>query len=376
VTDGVELPSSLRSYVLHPYLGFVADDDATTGPTAHSYGKLVRSELGFFRRTDTVSSTTADPIRIGIFGGSVAFMFGMVAEEALARAVEASPAAAGREVVVENFALPGHKQPQQLFTLLYLLLLGRRFDVVVNLDGFNELVLPVTENLAHGSAAIYPRSWSLLAAGAAGTSLREAAVTRSDDVVLRRLLARAFSVRLVRRSFAATLLWQALDDALDARVATLDARLAARLGAQVPDALRGPPTADAAMSDPLPELVRLWRESSLLMREVCAANGIAYVHALQPNQYVPASKPLAPRELQVAYRPDHPYRALVESGYPLLVAQGRELQNAGVRSVDLTKVFANVRAPIYVDDCCHFGTRGDLLVATPLATAIAAALSH
>jgi hypothetical protein len=112
------------------------------------------------------------------------------------------------------------------------------------------------------------------------------------------------------------------------------------------------------------------------MREVCAANGIAYVHALQPNQYVPASKPLAPRELQVAYRPDHPYRALVESGYPLLVAQGRELQNAGVRSVDLTKVFANVRAPIYVDDCCHFGTRGDLLVATPLATAIAAALSH
>lgn len=211
---GVELPSSLRSYVLHPYLGFVADDDTTTGPTAHSQGQLVRTDLGFFRRTDTVVPTTADPIRIGIFGGSVAFMFGMVAEQVLARAVAASPEAASREVVVENFALPGHKQPQQLFTLLYLLLLGRRFDVVVNLDGFNELVLPVTENLAHGTAAIYPRSWSLLAADAAGASLRKAAVTRSDDVALRRVLARAFSVRIVRQSFTATLLWQVFDDAL------------------------------------------------------------------------------------------------------------------------------------------------------------------
>lgn len=159
-------------------------------------------------------------------------------------------------------------------------------------------------------------------------------------------------------------------------MATLDARLASQLGAEVHDALRGPPTAGAATGDSLLELVRLWRESSLLMREVCAANGIAYVHALQPNQYVPGSKPLAAHELQVAYRSDHPYRALVETGYPLLVAQGRELQSAGVRFVDLTMIFANVPAPIYVDDCCHFGTRGDLIVATRLAPAIAAALPH
>jgi hypothetical protein len=373
--DGIDLPSSLRAYVLHPYLGFVADTAPGVGPAVESEGRLVPTELGFFRRKDAVAATTADPIRIGIFGGSVAFLFGMVADDALARAVAAAPAAAGREVVIENYALPGQKQPQQLFTLLYLLLLGRRLDVVVNLDGFNELALPVTENLAQGIAAIYPRSWSLLAAGSSSTELRETAADRSGEVGLRRLLARAFAVPVVRRSFAATLLWQALDDALATRIATLDAQLASQLGGQIPAALRGP-AASARADDPLPELARIWRESSLLMRHVCDANGIAYVHALQPNQYVPGSKPLAPPELEQAFRADHPYRTVVERGYPLLIEQGRQLQASGVRFVDLTRVFADEREPIYVDDCCHFGTRGDLLVATPIAAAVASALAH
>lgn len=374
IAGDVELPSSLREFVLHPYLGFVADEAATTGPGVISEGRLVPTELGFFRRKDAPVPTTADPLRVGIFGGSVAFMFGMVADQALARAVASSPAAGGREVVIENYALPGFKQPQQLFTLVYLLLLGRRIDVAINLDGFNELVLPVTENLAQESAALYPRSWSLLAA-ASGGGLLAAIADRSDEAALRRVLARTFSVPIVRSSYSAALLWRALDDALAVRIASLDAQFTSKLAARVPAALRGPPTTPASAADPLPELARVWRESSLLMQQICAANGIAYVHALQPNQYLPGSKPLAPREVETAFRADHPYRALVERGYPLLAEQGRRLQAAGVRFVDLSMVFSGVTEPIYVDDCCHFGTRGDLLVAAPLATAVSGALT-
>src|SRR5690349_2506985 len=39
--DGIDLPSSLRSYVLHPYLGFIADTDPSVGPAADSEGRLV-----------------------------------------------------------------------------------------------------------------------------------------------------------------------------------------------------------------------------------------------------------------------------------------------------------------------------------------------
>ncbi|MBY0279416.1 hypothetical protein K2Z84_29115 [Candidatus Binatia bacterium] len=371
-----EVPSSLRPYVLHPYLGFVGDAEGTAGPVVNSKARLVPTELGFFRRRDAAAAKSADPIRIGIFGGSVAFQFGLWADDVLAEAVAASAAAAGREVVVETYALPGHKQPQQLFTLLYLLVLGRRLDVVVNLDGFNELALPVSENLAQGSAAIYPRSWSLLAATSASAALREAAADRSADAALRRMLARTFSAPVLRQSPTAALLWKLLDDALATRIADLDSAAGATLNDGIPAALRGPTSAVRPADDPLPELARLWRQSSLLMQQICRANGIAYVHALQPNQYVPDSKPLAPSELASAFRPDHPYRALVERGYPLLVEQGRVLAESGVRFVDLTMVFANERKPVYVDDCCHFGMRGRLLLAPPVAAAISAALAR
>ena len=52
------------------------------------------------------------------------------------------------------------KQPQQLFKLLYLDLLGFQPDVIINYDGFNEIALPFAENLPSNLNAIYPRSFS------------------------------------------------------------------------------------------------------------------------------------------------------------------------------------------------------------------------
>ena len=38
-----------------------------------------------------------------------------------------------------NLALFGYKQPQQLTTLAYLMSIGGQFDLVLNIDGFNEV---------------------------------------------------------------------------------------------------------------------------------------------------------------------------------------------------------------------------------------------
>ena len=58
---------------------------------------------------------------------------------------------------VYNAAIPGGKQPQQLFLLNYLLLLGYEFDIVINIDGYNEVVFPLAENLPNGLWPHYPR---------------------------------------------------------------------------------------------------------------------------------------------------------------------------------------------------------------------------
>jgi hypothetical protein len=57
--------------------------------------------------------------------------------------------------------MTGWKQPQQPLALSYFLSLGAKYDVVMNLDGFNELALPFLNNLRAGVYPFFPRLWNL-----------------------------------------------------------------------------------------------------------------------------------------------------------------------------------------------------------------------
>ena len=59
----------------------------------------------------------------------------------LAAALAAAPAFRGRDIVPLCFSHEGYKQPQQLLILSYFLSIGQAFDVVVNIDGFNEVAI-------------------------------------------------------------------------------------------------------------------------------------------------------------------------------------------------------------------------------------------
>jgi len=106
------------------------------------------------------------------------------------------------------------------------------------------------------------------------------------------------------------------------------------------------------------------------MHALCEANGIRFFHFLQPNQYVAGSKPMEAGERMRAVNPANPYAHFASVGYPLLRGAGSELRSAGVNFHDLTLVFENVREPVYIDDCCHVGPRGDELIADAMAAAI------
>ena len=117
-------------------------------------------------------------------------------------------------------------------------------------------------------------------------------------------------------------------------------------------------------------IIEVWSRSSLLMHRITVASGARYYHLLQPNQYDPGSKPLLPEERARAYDPESKYRPVVESGYPLLRAEGRELVEAGVRFVDLSMAFHAVSEPLYLDHCCHFDQRGSEILAGALVAEI------
>ena len=106
------------------------------------------------------------------------------------------------------------------------------------------------------------------------------------------------------------------------------------------------------------------------MARLARANGIVYVHALQPNQYLEGSKPLSEEEQRVAFDPRHKYRTGVVEGYPLLIEAGRRLRDNNVNFLDWTSAYENVEESLYVDSCCHVNELGNELLIDDLVRAI------
>ena len=375
--------------VLHPFLGYVFDPALNAAENRVAEGRLLISDLGFFvppegaqasvpetataPESATGQAGAAEPLDVAIFGGSVAFILCFEGDDVLRDALPEIPAFAGRPVRFSRFALGGYKQPQQLATYVWLLSLGRSFDVVINLDGFNEVVLPWVENIPQGTFPSYPRNW----AGRVGSlpdprrqeGLGELAFLRGR----RRGRARLFAQPAVRYSYLWNLLWRLQDGLLEGRIADVEEALlrhppaAAKRGY----AATGPQWQAGSTAEAFAELAAVWARSSLQMHRLASANGSLYYHFLQPNQYVPGSKRLTAEERRKAFDADHPYRAAVEAGYPALEAAGVELAREGVRFTDLTGLFQDVEETVYFDTCCHVNRHGTALLARAIGDAIA-----
>lgn len=303
-------------------------------------------------------------------GRAQAFHFAKLGLPRVIEALRRDPAYAGKEFVVANLAVGGYKQPQQLMTLNYLLTLGFEFDVVINVDGFNEVALYPAESVARQVFPIYPRTWYAtmnLAPDRELQRLQGVALFAADRVVSR---AQAFSDSLLRFSPTANLVWslghrRRLREHGEALQAVREFQPAAS-----PYSATGPRVSFQQEADLFGHLASIWSRSSLQMDQLCRANDIRYYHFLQPNQYAPNSKPLSGQERRDAFRNDHPYRNGAKKGYPLLVQEGKRLHQAGVRFVDLTGIFDDRAETLYIDDCCHFNEFGNELVAERVAVAM------
>lgn len=353
--------------VPHPYVGFVPGS-VRRDPRARVSG-LCDAPLG----DPTSPFFDEDEFVVAIGGGSFAAGIANNEWERLRERLRALPEVGGRDPLLLKLAIPGQKQPQQLEALAYVLALGVEPDLVVQIDGFNEIALHGRRNARLGVFAAYPSNWLPVHAG------------RADPVALGTLVAmQRRRLESAQEALTSPLRWSFLYQAWwherDRRFARrADAALerveaAAREVARERPALLGPPTRDEDEETTRERLVTLWRRSALAMHALCASRGAVFLHVLQPNQYVPGTKTLSEEERAVAWREDSPYREPVERGYPLLREAGAELAAAGVRFVDATGLFRDVAEAVYVDDCCHLNGLGQRLFTDALADWIAAAL--
>lgn len=348
---------------IHPYFGYVyTPRDSEAEPNA-----IAISEDGFLDDKPVVRKRDESRLLVGIMGGSVAGQLGTWHSGALKSAVMNRPEFDREDVEFIRLGMPGYHQPQQLQQLTYVLVKGGEFDVVVNIDGFNEIAVPAALNAPRGANPLYPMNWSMIALDVPDLKLRRHLGAIAYLQEERRMRAERFHDSLRAYSVLARLLREFDDNRLARSISQHAWQVQQFPIDDTPYFIRGPEHDHNPPGGLVPYCVDVWKRSSQQMHTVCESHGIRYLHFLQPNQYLPESKPLSNDEQRIAYEAQSPYRQVVEEGYPLLQAAGKELRSAGVEFVDLSLLFREVDDTLYVDNCCHFNRTGNEIMSEAIA---------
>ena len=337
-------------WIIHPFYG------STAGSPRHALNKMPPRQ----RREDTVV--------VGLLGGSVAADVKPYLEVALERWFAAKELP--RRPAVFDLALGGSKQPTQTMIVTNTLLLGGEFDLIVNLDGFNELNSGALQKVR---PELFPGRERRNRIGAEFLRAGRLRALRGEQA--RRAAAGATSPLRGSALFGLANRYQ--QERIAAEIIRLNHQLAetaADASPQEPEnrQQRNTQRWQERQAAARQESARLWYRSSVMLARLAAVAGADYYHFLQPNQYVLDSKPLSAWEREFAWTAGA--QSHVALAYPRLQAAGRDLPGQGINYFDLTGIFADRPETLYRDTCCHLNERGNELLAAEMVRLMAPAL--
>lgn len=361
ITGELDVISEHHVEIIHPYLGFVRDPEKTPNT----------SFLGFPQEYDNpFDMNNNGSITIAIFGGSFAEGVCQNGRSTITAALGDK----GINAKILTFAMGGYKQPQQLMTLAYLLSHGAQIDVVLNIDGFNEVALPQAENLPKGVNPFYPRDWYFR-------------TVQINDQNSLRLMGKVLSWKDERQQWASwfqkvprlsiicNIIWKTRDSVLEKKIwDTINRIRLSKPALENRFLITGPDMGIHSEDELYTKIAEHWQSCSFLMNAVCDSRDIDYIHMLQPNQYFERGKVLTKEEHTLAYRENHPYRPGVVKGYPKLIEKSVDLIEQGINFHDLTMIYYDTKKTIYKDDCCHPNEFGYSIVSEYIAEAVAASI--
>lgn len=351
----------LSEHVLHPYLGFVHREES-------GY-----NDFGFYK-DPPITKRTDSTINICITGGSVAKQLLQISRDELISLLNGHPSFKNKKINLVSVALGGFKQPQQLLALSYLISLGAEYDYVINVDGFNEVVLPYSDNLPFHVFPSFPRHWNIYSRKALTTNMQVILGEQALKNNKREMGARYMAGSVLRYSNFALFTWGIRDRILQGQILDAEKRLRDELSSEGSSfQVQGPHHRQADTTEFFREQARYWAKCSMQMNAIAEYSKASYFHFLQPNQYLEGSKILTREELNIAYEEgDFNYKDAVRKGYPMLIEEGSSLRQAGIHFIDLTQLFSKEDATVYSDKCCHFNKRGYDAIASEIARSITA----
>jgi hypothetical protein len=313
-----------------------------------------------------------DQFIIGLFGGSVGAWFCQVGAPRLLEDLNANAYFKSREIVPLCLSHEGYKQPQQLLVLSYFLSIGQVFDLVVNIDGFNEVALSSLNN-QRGLDISMPSAMHLeplvnLVNQATLTPerLQSLAAIGQYKARINSLVERLQQNRIAAVNFVLERLHRSATASYQAELARFGSLSSNPSDASLILATPSVTTRDERRASA--DAAKSWAEASALMHAMLAARGAPYFHVLQPNQYF-TTRSFSAEEAKVARSDASPFRKSAERGYPALVTESEGLKTR-VNFLNATDIFDRESSAVYIDDCCHYTLRGNQLLADAIAKQI------
>jgi len=329
-----------NKYVSHPYFGYVSEE-------------ILEFE-------NALSDLGDSDFVIGITGGSVAGRLAVYLRNnpAVFDVLRDLDLAFGdRKLRIVNLAMGGGKQPQQFFVSAYFL---EHLDLVINVDGLNDVV-PVS------LLPVYPLEYPLLSLRfyerEAGGQIY--AVAGRGVVSLYKLMNRLpIRVAVLGKSYLYFAFYNGADGMLSSAARALNA---AFLDAAI-EQKWAPGSERLTDSQIMQRRLKIWEKYTALQSDMLRTHTRGY-YFLQPNQYVPDSKPLSEEELRIAVN-DGNAQSIGGAMQRLRLALPN-LNRRGIPVHDLTNIFSSVLETVYKDDCCHLNRRGNAILAGAIVTIVA-----
>ncbi|MEG4068124.1 hypothetical protein QUA42_12500 [Microcoleus sp. Pol11C2] len=361
--DGVRLNQSIVER-FHPFLGFIQQP----GPDFRPGFKV--NNYGFISPYDyPLKKTKNNQFIIGVFGGSVASNYGVfeVQNKILPQYLKQIPGWKDKEFVILSFATGGYKQPQQLLILNYFLALGQELDLVVNIDGFNEVALSNLNNKNQVDLAMPSIQHILPLTNLANNSLSTKAMKATIRIQENKARISQGLERLQHCSLAACdALTSVYVQNLVNNYKTDVIKFEKERTKQKKDdsgSVIYINTNKSVLQDSVAfqEMALNWAKSSIFMHKVLSASNVPYFHVLQPNQYYQTKRVFGDAEKQIAFNKDTPYAKAVQIGYPALFKKFPNLEKNNINLVNAVNVFDKTKDAVYVDSCCHYNQAGEVV---------------
>ncbi len=349
--------------VLHPYLGFVTEglDPNKDCPELGDCDRRSRTydDSPFLKSNE-------NNLIVAVIGGSFGHGFSYGSSPGfLEKRLSKIPRFSGKDIIIYHMSVGGYKQPQQLLKINYYMSLGAEFDLIINVDGFNEIALPGVENLSKGVHPVFPRSWYYYVDHSINPSLLALYGKKEYHKQEQSRWATFFATPLLRFSPFSNLVWQFYNRKLSHKVSMADVALVEYSESgdiKLQYVTTGPDYQFNSWPDYYRDMAEVWARSSMQLYNLCQSKGIEYYHFLQPNQYVEGSKPMSEHETKIAVSLNSRYGRAAKEGYPFLINKGKWLRDNGVPFYDLTMIFSQNSKELYIDDCCHLNMPGYSLV--------------